>query len=83
MAEITLADLAKARGIQEAAGQQESSREKEGGALRELEEQMQAPAFSEEERKRIEEIKGAIDLTDSQAAVQYGVGAQRSLAEFG
>ncbi len=82
MAEITLADLAKARGIQEAAGQQESSREKEGGALRELEEQMQAPDFSEEERKRIEEIKGAIDLTDSQAAVQYGVGAQRSLAEF-
>ncbi len=35
-----------------------------------------------EDRKRIDEIKNAIDLTDSQASVQYGVNAQRNIAEF-
>lgn len=42
----------------------------------------QTELISPEERKRIDEIKNAIDLTDSQASVQYGVNAQRNIAEF-
>ncbi len=34
------------------------------------------------ERKRVDEIKEAIDLTDSQNSLQYGVNAQRNIAEF-
>lgn len=88
MAEITLADLAKAREIRETAMNSDQNPDKsreegqqEEGALQTAA-AAQAPAFTEAERKRIDEIKEAIDLTDSQAAVQYGVGAQRSLSEF-
>lgn len=42
----------------------------------------QTELISPEERRRIDEIKNAIDLTDSQASVQYGVNAQRNIAEF-
>lgn len=42
----------------------------------------QTEIISLEDRKRIDEIKNAIDLTDSQASVQYGVNAQRNIAEF-
>lgn len=42
----------------------------------------QTEIISPEDRKRIDEIKNAIDLTDSQASVQYGVNAQRNIAEF-
>lgn len=42
----------------------------------------QTELISPEERKRIDEIKNTIDLTDSQASVQYGVNAQRNIAEF-
>lgn len=42
----------------------------------------QTELISPEDRKRIDEIKNAIDLTDSQASVQYGVNAQRNIAEF-
>ncbi|WP_346684803.1 toxic anion resistance protein [Megamonas hypermegale] len=42
----------------------------------------QTELISLEDRKRIDEIKNAIDLTDSQASVQYGVNAQRNIAEF-
>ena len=77
MAEITLADLAKAKGMQTEAQQNAA-----GDTQLQEAEGMQAPAFTEEERKKIDEIKNSIDLTNSQAAVQYGVGAQRSLSEF-
>lgn len=42
----------------------------------------QTELISPEDRKRIDKIKNAIDLTDSQASVQYGVNAQRNIAEF-
>lgn len=38
--------------------------------------------ISPEERKRIDEIKNSIDLTNSQTSIQYGVNAQRNIAEF-
>lgn len=42
----------------------------------------QTEIISPEDRKRINEIKNSIDLTDSQSSVQYGVNAQRNIAEF-
>ena len=42
----------------------------------------QTEIISPEDRRRIDEIKNAIDLTNSQASVQYGVNAQRNIAEF-
>ena len=42
----------------------------------------QTEIISPEDRKRIDEIKNSIDLTDSQSSVQYGVNAQRNIAEF-
>ena len=42
----------------------------------------QTEMISPEDRRRIDEIKNAIDLTNSQASVQYGVNAQRNIAEF-
>ena len=73
MAEITLADLARARGQQETA-------DTEQGELTEVKSQM--PVFTEEEQKKIREIRESIDLMDSQAVIQYGVGAQRNLSDF-
>lgn len=43
---------------------------------------IQEEKLSSEQLARVEEIKNSIDLTDSQAALQYGVGAQRSIAGF-
>lgn len=73
MGEITLADLARARGQQETA-------DTEQGELTEVKSQM--PVFTEEEQKKIREIRESIDLMDSQAVIQYGVGAQRNLSDF-
>lgn len=42
----------------------------------------QTEMISPEDRRRIDEIKNAIDLTNSQASMQYGVNAQRNIAEF-
>lgn len=42
----------------------------------------QTEIISPEDRKRIDEIKNAIDLTNSQTSIQYGVNAQRNIAEF-
>ena len=60
MAEITLADLARARGQQETA-------DTEQGELTEVKSQM--PVFTEEEQKKIREIRESIDLMDSQAVI--------------
>ena len=38
--------------------------------------------LTEEQLARVEEIKNSIDLMDSQTAIQYGVGAQRSISGF-
>lgn len=81
MADISLDDLLKAK-------------EREFNAQRQTQIQTVEPSkeiakvtqqteiISPEDRKRIDEIKNAIDLTDSQASVQYGVNAQRNIAEF-
>ena len=73
MAEITLADLAKARAGQEPPDERQNKIVKA---------EAQAPDFTEEEKKRIGQIRASIDLMDSQAVVQYGVGAQRNLSDF-
>ena len=38
--------------------------------------------LSPEQRVRVEEVKNSIDLIDSQAVLQYGVGAQRNISSF-
>ena len=38
--------------------------------------------ISPEDRKRIDEIKDNIDLVNSQTALQFGINAQRNIAEF-
>lgn len=38
--------------------------------------------LSPEDRKRIDEIKDNIDLVNSQTALQFGINAQRNIAEF-
>ncbi len=38
--------------------------------------------FSEAEKKRIQDIAGQIDVTDSQALVQYGIAAQSNVSAF-
>lgn len=38
--------------------------------------------FSPEEKQQIDEIKGQIDLGDSQAVIIYGVGAQKEISNF-
>lgn len=42
----------------------------------------QTELISPEERKRIDEIKSSIDLTNSRTSVQFGINAQRNIAEF-
>lgn len=41
-----------------------------------------AKPLTAEERARIDQIKNEIDLMDSGATIQYGVGAQRNISEF-
>lgn len=41
-----------------------------------------ALAFTTEERQKIDLIKSELDLTDSVTAVEYGIGCQRTLAQF-
>ena len=40
----------------------------------------QVEELSPEQRVRVEEVKNSIDLIDSQAVLQYGVGAQRNIS---
>ena len=42
----------------------------------------QVEQLSPEQLARAEELKNSIDLTDSQTALQYGVGAQRNISGF-
>ena len=43
---------------------------------------VQVEQLSPEQLARAEELKDSIDLTDSQTALQYGVGAQRNISGF-
>lgn len=71
MSEISLATLSKSKSI---AAEEDTSLavQKENTQL----------DFTPEERTKIAEIKESIDLTDSGATVQFGIGAQRRLTEF-
>lgn len=71
MGEINLAALANAKS---------QDTEPENGVVQQSNET--TITFTEEERKRIDEIKNSIDFLDTQNTVQYGVGAQRKLTEF-
>ena len=42
----------------------------------------QVEELSPEQKARVEEVKNSIDLMDSQATLQYGVGAQRNISGF-
>ncbi len=39
-------------------------------------------SLTPEERKKVNAIKESLDLTDSQACIQYGTGAQRNISDF-
>ncbi len=80
MAEINLDDLLKAKqqSMNTSANDQLTVNPKEeiANVSRQVE------TISPEERKRIDEIKNSIDLTDSQIAIQYGTNAQKNVADF-
>lgn len=71
---ITLSDLAN-RKTQEAV--ENFSQEKELQAIQEKTEML-----TPEQRKRVDEIKDGIDIMNSQEAVLFGSGTQRSISEF-
>lgn len=73
MAEITLASLSNAK---------RTTTEPKNELAEGMPGELAGKEFSEEERKRIEEIKNGIDFMDTQSTVQYGVGAQRQLTEY-
>lgn len=73
MAEITLASLANAK---------RTTTEPKNELAEGMPGELAGKEFSEEEWKRIEEIKNGIDFMDTQSTVQYGVGAQRQLTEY-
>ena len=68
--EITLATLAKA--ARNDCAQLDIQNAAEAATL----------TFTAEERRKIDEIKGELDLRESVTAVEFGIGCQRRLAEF-
>lgn len=72
--DISLKDLAKSSAQQEEV-QLDVQKETEI-----IEEKVQE--LSPEDRKRVDDIKREINLTDSSLAVEFGVGAQKHLSEF-
>ncbi|NLD17202.1 MAG: toxic anion resistance protein, partial [Tissierellia bacterium] len=72
--DISLKDLAKSSAQQEEV-QLDVQKETEI-----IEEKVQE--LSPEDRKRVDDIKREINLTDSALAVEFGVGAQKHLSEF-
>ena len=40
------------------------------------------PALSPEEQKMVDDFAGQIDLTNTQAVLQYGAGSQKKIADF-
>ena len=70
--EISLEALARARGEQQ-------NTEPEPAVIGES---ASIETLTPEQLARVEEIKNSIDLMDSQATLQYGVGAQRNISGF-
>ena len=71
MAEITLADLSRAKSTQTLATEE---------TIPELTPDHQL--YTPEDRKKIDEIKNSIDMMDTQMVMQYGVSSQRRLTQF-
>lgn len=54
----------------------------EGKELKIISEEVTVTDFTPEELLRVKEIAGSIDVKDSQAIIEYGVGAQSDIADF-
>lgn len=72
--EITLKNLAKS------SAKEQSVQEEKQQEIAKLTQEIER--VTPEERKKIDEIKNTIDLMDSQMTEQYGVGAQKNIAQF-
>ena len=86
MADVNLQDLlnarAKAEGEQGTAALPPTEMTAEMAVAEVTKVERQIAELTPEERQRVEEIKNAIDLTDGQASITYGVSAQKNIAEF-
>ncbi len=54
----------------------------EGKELKIISEEVTVSDFTPEELERVKEIARSIDISDSQAIIEYGVGAQSDIADF-
>lgn len=54
----------------------------EGRELKVIKKEVNLTDFTAEEFLRVKEIAGSIDVKDSQAIIEYGVGAQTDIADF-
>ena len=54
----------------------------EGKELKIISKEVAVTDFTTEELARVKEIAGSIDINDSQAIIEYGVGAQSDIADF-
>ena len=79
MGSISLEELAGKRREKEEQGNGELVVTGQGQVKKQ--EEMSA-ALTPEERKKVDAIKESLDLTDSQACIQYGTGAQRNISDF-
>ena len=69
---ITLAELKRKKGTPAASAWKETEENYPAGAQ----------TLTPEERQQAEEIKNQLDVTDSQAVMQYGAGAKQNIADF-
>lgn len=69
---ITLAELKRKKGTPAASAGKETEENYPAGAQ----------TLTPEERQQAEEIKNQLDVTDSQAVMQYGAGAKQNIADF-
>lgn len=74
MAEITLQDLRRQKALE---GQEAPAGQAGGQQPAE-----QGTPLTPEERQKVEELKGQIDIMDSQMLMQYGSGAKQNIADF-
>ena len=79
MGSISLEELAGKRREKEEQGNGELVVTGQGQVKKQ--EEMSA-VLTPEERKKVDAIKESLDLTDSQACIQYGTGAQRNISDF-
>ncbi len=54
----------------------------DGKELKVISNEVDVTVFTPEELARVDEIAGSIDIRDSQAIIEYGVGAQSDIADF-